>query len=217
MSGILAVVAWLGLVGLLAWLASRHPDIPNEWVRKIVHIGTGNVILIAWAFQIPAAIGIAAAVLFSGVALLSFWLPILPGLQNVGRHSLGTFFYAVSIGLLIAGFWHWAPRYAALGILVMTYGDGLAALVGQQWGRHRFHLQGIGQKSWEGSLTMMAVSFLVAVILLGLTQTPGTIAISLAVAIAAPLLELWSWYGIDNLSVPLGCAIVAAGVSHLFS
>lgn len=216
MSGILAVVAWLGCVGLLAWWASRHPQVPNEWVRKIVHIGTGNVILIAWAFQIPAAIGIAAAVIFSLVALLSFWLPLLPGIQNVGRHSLGTFFYAVSIGLLIAIFWNSEPRYAALGILVMTYGDGMAALVGQQWGRHRFHLKGIGQKSWEGSLTMMAISFVIALTVLGVAQTPGAIATACLVAIAAPLLELWSWYGIDNLSVPLGCALLAAGIGQFF-
>ena len=73
--------------------------------------------------------GIAASVLFSLVALLSYRYPILPGINGVGRHSLGTFFYATSIGLLTAAFWPMnLPQYAALGILVMTWGDGLAAL-----------------------------------------------------------------------------------------
>jgi phytol kinase len=66
--------------------------------------------------------GIAASVVSSGVALLSYWLPILPGVDGVGRNSLGTFFYAVSIGVLTAVFWPLGlPQYAALGILVMTW------------------------------------------------------------------------------------------------
>jgi phytol kinase len=42
------VAAWLSL---LAWLAKlmqqRWPDQP-EWSRKLVHIGSGPVVLIAW-------------------------------------------------------------------------------------------------------------------------------------------------------------------------
>jgi phytol kinase len=206
---ILAVAAWLGLVGLLAESLNRSGS-GAEVMRKVVHIGTGNVILLAWWFQMPAWLGIGASVLFSMVTLLSYRFPILPGINSVGRKSLGTFFYAVSIGVLTAAFWQTAPYYAVIGLLVMTWGDGFAALVGQRWGQHPYKLGGI-QKSWEGSLTMFGVSYIVSsLVLLGVQGNLWqTWVIPLGIATAATALEAFSKLGIDNLTVPLGSAIVA--------
>jgi phytol kinase len=207
---------WLGLVGsVAAGVKSLQPD-NSELVRKVVHIGTGNVILLAWWLQIPAWIGIAASILFSAIALLSYRFPILPSINSVGRKSLGTFFYAVSIGLLIVLFWPiQQPQYAALGILVMAWGDGLAALIGQRWGQHRYKLWDM-QKSWEGSLTMALVTFIISSLILGAVQ--GAIwqmwVVSAAIALIATALEAFSKYGIDNLTVPVGSAAIAFFLSH---
>jgi phytol kinase len=211
------VAAWLALVGGVAEGLRRTATISTEVTRKIVHIGAGHVILLAWWLRIPAWMGITASVLFSGVALLSYRLPILPGINGIGRHSLGTFFYAVSIGVLTAAFWPpRLPEYAALGILVMTWGDGLAALVGQNFGRHPYKVFG-NQKSWEGSLAMALASFVVCLLVLGLTAgfTGAVWGTALVVAIAATLLETLSFYGLDNLTVPLGSAALAYGLMGL--
>lgn len=204
--------AWLGVVGLLAWSLDQRPQRQTELTRKVVHIGTGNVILIAWALDIPAWVGIAASLFFGGVALLSYVLPLLPGINSVGRRSFGTFFYAVTIGLLVAWFWPLAqPQFAALGILIMTWGDGLAGLVGKAWGRHGYELAGM-TKSWEGSLTMAGVSTAIALmILLGTTVGPWLwlLGIAISVGLIAALLESFSPWGIDNLTVPLGTAGMA--------
>jgi len=202
-----AVVIWLALVGGLSELL-RHRGYGPEITRKVVHIGAGHVILIAWWLGIPAWAGIAASAIFSLVALLSYRFPILPGINSVGRKSLGTFFYALSIGLLIIWFWSQGlPQYAAIGILTMTWGDGMAALVGQRLGQHPYQIWG-EKKSWEGSLTMLLVSYGVcASVLLGL-QGPqlATWVVAAAAAMVATLLESASKYGVDNLSVPLGTA-----------
>ncbi len=181
-----------------------------ELVRKIVHIGVGNVILLAWWFHIPTWLGVGASALFSAIALLSYRISILPSINSVGRKSLGTFFYAVSFGLLIAAFWHRYPEYAALGILVMTWGDGLAALVGQRFGRHHYKLWEM-QKSMEGSLAMAVASYVVSSTILFSVQGSSwqTWLIPVAIAIAATGLEAFSRYGIDNLTVPLGSAAIA--------
>jgi len=208
------VAAWLALVGGLAEGLRRSANLDTEITRKIVHIGAGHVILLAWWLRTPAWMGIAASVVFSGVALLSYRLPILPGVNGVGRNSLGTFFYAVSIGVLTAIFWPLGlPQYAALGILVMTWGDGLAALVGQNFGRHPYKIFG-NQKSWEGSLAMATASLVVGLLVLGLTAgfTPAVVGTAVVVAIAATLLETLSFYGLDNLTVPLGSASLAYGL-----
>ncbi|OKH21946.1 phosphatidate cytidylyltransferase [Chroogloeocystis siderophila 5.2 s.c.1] len=208
---------WLSVILLLAVVAKRYTSADSEITRKIVHIGTGNIILFAWWLDIPASIGIGASIVASIVTLLSYKFPLLPGINSVGRQSLGTFFYAVSIGVLVAWFWSIEqPQYAALGILVMTWGDGLAALIGQRFGKHRYKIWGI-QKSWEGSLAMAAVSYVVSsLIFLGVQGNIWqTWLISLAVALVATSLEAFSKFGIDNLTVPLGSAVIAFALTQL--
>ncbi|MBW4537722.1 MAG: SEC59/DGK1/VTE5 family protein [Myxacorys chilensis ATA2-1-KO14] len=212
-----AIVAlWLLLIGLLAEGVNRYTQAGTEIVRKVVHIGTGNVILFAWLLKIPMWVGVVASVFFSAIALLSYYVPILPSINGVGRKSLGTFFYAVSIGVLVAWFWTLnLPQFAAIGILVMTWGDGFAALVGQRFGRHPYWLWDM-KKSWEGSLTMAAISFLVSLIILIATQGNLWQAwfISFVIAIVAATLEAFSKFGIDNLTVPIGSAAVGLFLSQ---
>lgn len=203
------VVAWLSVVGGLSEVLRRRGYGP-EITRKVVHIGAGHVILIAWWLNIPAWTGITASAIFSAIALLSYRFPLLPGINSVGRKSLGTFFYALSIGLLILWFWPIAsPQYAAIGILTMTWGDGMAALIGQQLGSHPYQIWG-EKKSLEGSLAMLVVSYMVcASILLGVQGlTLSTWLIAGAGAIVATVMESVSKYGVDNLSVPLATAAV---------
>jgi phytol kinase len=214
---VIAIGAWLAAIVLLAEGLHKHEQADPEFVRKIVHIGTGNVILLAWWLRVPTWMGIAASVLCSAIALLSYRFPLLPGINSVGRKSLGTFFYAVSIGVLMAAFWQDYPQYTVLGILVMTWGDGLAALVGIRFGWHPFLIWGM-KKSWEGTLAMLgvsfAISFLVLVSTLGTPWQAGVVAI--AVAILATVLESFSKWGVDNITVPVGSAVVAFWLSQVW-
>ena len=209
------VILYLGAILLCAELLNRFRKINGELTRKVVHIGTGNVILLAWWLGIPSWITIAASVIASIVAIVSYFLPILPSVNSVGRQSLGTFFYAVSIGVLVAWFWQDYPQYTAIGILVMTWGDGMAAIIGQNFGKHPFEFLG-SKKSWEGSLTMAMVSFLVTgSILLGVGgDLVSTLLVSVTVGIFATLLEMFSTLGVDNLTVPLGSAAIAFYLSQ---
>ncbi len=205
------ILGYLLFIVVLAESVSRWGNKKPETTRKIVHIGAGNVILLAWWLDIPAQFGIMAAIVAGIIAIVSYFVPILPSINSVGRRSLGTFFYAVSIGVLIAWFWTINHReFAAIGILIMTWGDGLAALVGQNFGSHPYQLWGM-RKSWEGSLTMFLVSLLITNLIFGFL-TGFSLAIfltSLGVALLATFLEAFSQWGIDNLSVPLGSAFLA--------
>lgn len=201
-------------LGSIIWLAQRlHRSSPTEaeLTRKVVHIGTGNVILLAWWLKIPAWIGMGAAAIAAAIALISYSVPILPSINSVGRKSLGTFFYAVSIGVLVAWFWPIGQYpHAAIGILVMAFGDGLAAIIGQRFGKHPYTVLG-NQKSWEGSLTMAGISFLVTGIIL--ISVYGNLAIvwpiAALVALKATIVESFSKLGLDNLTVPISSAAVS--------
>jgi len=208
---------WVLFILAIAWGVNRFANQEPEIVRKIVHIGTGNVIMLAWWLDIPASVGITASILASAVTLLSYRFPILPGINSVGRQSLGTFFYSLSFGILVGCFWYLQqPQYAAIGILVMTWGDGLAALIGQRFGKHQYKVLG-SQKSWEGSLTMTLVSYLVSsLVLLGVQGNIWqTWVVSLLVGLVATGLEAFSFLGIDNLTVPLGSAALAFALMQL--
>jgi len=202
---------WLALVGLAAIGVDRVVPEGSELVRKVVHIGTGNIVLLAWWMKIPGWIGVSAGVFFAIVTLASYRFQLLPRIDNVGRRSFGTFFYAVSIAVLVGWFWGVnRPEFGVLGILVMTWGDGLAGLVGKRFGRHRYQLWGM-EKSWEGSLTMAIVATLVSALILSniVDSTVQLITISFTVGILSAILEAFSNLGIDNLTVPILSAAIA--------
>ncbi len=217
---ILGYGLWLALVfGLAEFLRSRQVE--GERVRKVIHIGVGNIILLAWVWQAPRWLGVGFAVLFSVIALISYRVKILQSLNGVGRKSFGTFFYALSIGLLLGIFWRAEDHlrsFAVIGVLVMTWGDALAALVGQTWGRHPYQVGSI-QKSWEGSLTMWGVS--TAVILAVLSGVLGVsltwVPLAVGVGLISTGLEVISWGGLDNLTVPLASAALSYWLVQLLS
>ncbi len=214
---IATVPVYVGAIVLTAELLHRYTTTSPEQVRKVVHIGTGNVILLAWLLQLPAWVGIVSAGLAGIVTLVSYRLPILPGVNSVGRKSLGTFFYAVSIGILTAVFWplH-QPHYGAIGILIMAWGDGLAAIIGQKYGKHPYTIVG-NTKSWEGTLTMLVVSY--AIVSLVLLNVQGNIwqtwVVGIPVAIAVTAVESIAQWGLDNLTVPLTGAGLAYVINQL--
>ncbi len=215
---LLGVGLWLGIVLAAAELVARFTPLGGEVSRKIVHIGVGNVILLAWWLHIPAWVGIAAAVVSSIATLVSYWYPVLASVSGVGRKSFGTFFYSVSIGLLIAYFWpQGLQAHAVLGILVMTWGDGLAALIGQRFGKHPYAVWGM-TKSWEGTATMAIASAIVSVSILSFAYGfSASVALTAAiVAAVATGLESFSKFGLDNLSVPLGSGFLSFALVQLW-
>jgi phytol kinase len=208
---IATVPVYVGAIVLTAELLHRYTDTNPEQVRKIVHIGTGNVILLAWLLELPAWVGMTSAILAGMITLISYQLPILPGVNSVGRKSLGTFFYAVSIGVVTAVFWPLdLPYYGVIGILIMAWGDGLAAIIGQKFGKHPYTIFG-NTKSWEGTFTMLLVSYGVVSIVLFSVQGNiwQTWVVGIPVAIVATAIESIAQWGVDNLTVPLSSAGLA--------
>lgn len=213
---LILVFLYLSFLVILAETLKRFITEDPELTRKIVHIGSGNVILLAWWLNISTIVIVAAAAIASIIALVSYFIPILPSINSVGRKSLGTLFYALSIGILAAWFWQDRPQYTAIGILVMAWGDGMAAIIGQRFGKHKYQIFDIN-KSWEGSLTMAVATFIVTSVILwtveGVNWQIGVI--SLIIALVATSLEAFSKLGIDNLTVPLASAACCFACSQL--
>ena len=175
----------------------------RELSRKIVHIGAGFTVPLAWWLEIPRQFALPAAALATLFALVNHRSQLLPAVEDVDRRSAGTIAYGVSITLLIALGWPQQAQLISAAVLVMALGDGIAGLVGANLPSQRWRLFG-QTKSLLGTAAMAMVSLLVLASLLRGVPWPSL----LAIAGAATALEQLSWGGLDNLSVPLGVALL---------
>ena len=195
---------------LLVAVAARHQwSDQQELSRKIVHIGSGFVLPLAWFVQIPTVVAVTAAATATLVAFINHRWRLIPAVEDVDRSSYGTVAYGLSITLLLIWFWPHHPDAVVVGVLVMALGDGLAGLIGRQIRSPNWSIAG-QTKSLLGTSVMAGVSFSV----LFMTATwmglsPQLWSFTLITGIAV-LLEQFSILGLDNLSVPIVTAILWA-------
>jgi len=200
------VAGWLTLLAVLAKVVQRHwPDQP-EWSRKLVHIGSGPVVLIAWWCGIDRLIALQVAGLVTVLAALNHRLRLLPGIEDIDRHSYGTIAYGASITLLFGLLWPERAQAMAAGVLAMAFGDGLAGLVGPLVSSPRWRV--FGQTRSLAGTAVMGISTAAVLFALAALQpvtAPPALAL-LAIAAVATTLEQWATAGVDNLTVPLSVA-----------
>ena len=206
MLGVAIVALWLAMVLAMALMVRHRWPQQREWSRKLVHIGTGPVVLLAWGFGIGRGIALPVALLVTAAAAFNHRYQLLPAVEDVGRHSYGTVAYGASISILLALYWPQQPLAVAAGVLVMAFGDGLAGLVGPAVTSRRWSLWG-QTKSLAGSGCMLLAALAVLgllTVLAGATGQPAPPAAAcLGLALLATALEQWSVFGVDNLTVPV--------------
>jgi len=120
------------------------------------------------------------------------------------------------ITVMLAVFWGGFGRehmFIAVGsIMAWGPGDGVAAIVGKQYGKHKLQGRYIeGVKSVEGSVGMAMTSFVCLLpVLLTMSSMPwyAAVAASLVVAPAAALTELFTKGGWDTVTVPVVSALL---------
>jgi phytol kinase len=204
--GPLLVAGWLTLLATLAKVVQARWPTQPEWSRKLVHIGAGPVVLLAWGCAIPRAIALPSAGVVTLLAALNHRLRLLPGIEDIDRHSYGTIAYGASMTLLLWWLWPSSPQPVAAGVLAMALGDGLAGLLGPLIASPRWSVWG-QTRSLAGTAVMASATALAlgGVALLHPATAPPPWAL-LAIAAVATALEQWATAGVDNLTVPLAVA-----------
>ncbi|MBM5801298.1 MAG: dolichol kinase [Cyanobacteria bacterium K_DeepCast_35m_m2_023] len=204
--GVAAVALWLTLLAIAALqlrrLTLHGGSGQREWSRKLVHIGTGAVVPLAWLFVIDRWIAIPAAATITLLAAINHRTRLLPAIEDVGRHSYGTIAYGAAITTLLWLYWPERADAVCAGVLVMAIGDGLAGLIGPLLTSPSWTLWG-HRKSIAGTSTMAAASLVSLELMTSLSQTDARPWVPLAIAGVATALEQLAWLGIDNLTVPI--------------
>ena len=190
-----------------AVLCRRLRPNQRELSRKIVHIGTGAVVPLAWFFQIPSVVALPVAAVITVLTAMNHQWRLIPAVEDVDRNSYGTIAYGTAITMLLLLFWPTRADAVCAGVLVMALGDGLAGLIGRNVDSLKWVLFG-QTKSTVGTMTMAVVTSLV---LIGLARWSGTdlpLSATLGMVAMATGLEQLSWRGLDNLSVPLSVGVL---------
>ncbi len=180
-----------------------------EFTRKFIHIGVGHWVLLAvilinsreWALIPPAA--------FVLINFLSSRKNLFQAMEGAAAKGLGTVYYSLSLLILVFFFWgEEGTPFLLAGIMVMAWGDGLAAIAGKRWGQKR--IPGLSQvKTWVGSAVMLLSSMLVILLILNhffSLNMLHLVGISFIIGLAATVLEVIFRSGWDNIAVPLGTA-----------
>ena len=192
----------MAVVLLVAVAARRQWPNQQELSRKIVHIGSGFVLPLAWFVQIPTVVAVTVAATATLIAFINHRWRLIPAVEDVDRTSYGTVAYGLSITLLLIWFWPDQPDAVVVGVLVMALGDGLAGLIGRQIQSTNWSIAG-QTKSLLGTSVMAGVSFLILVIMAACMGLSPQLWVFTLITIIAVLLEQFSMMGLDNLSVPI--------------
>lgn len=225
--GLAASYAYATVLLVVGELLRRLFGQKPELTRKIIHVGAGM-----WVFGVLVLFnrwesGILPFATFIVLNYLFYRYRVL-GAMDAEDSSPGTVYFAISVTLLFGLLWRPArpvdrAPIAVAGVMAMTWGDALAALIGRRFGRHRYQV-GVAVRSWEESVAMFVASavamFLVLLLLPGSSLSPHSppsttgqaLKAALVGAANATLVEAVSPHGTDNLSVPLVAALVAGVV-----
>ena len=191
--------------GIRAW---RH--YPQDFTRKIVHIGAGMAVFPILALFDSWYWGIVPTFTFIFFNYIAWRFKLL-GAMDADDSTPGTVYFAFSVTLLLACFWPRGQAYVAVaGIMAMTWGDAFAAIIGRRWGQHRYLIQN-NFRSLEGSAAMAGFSFVTVLLTLAFASGLAwyqSLLYALIIALATTAIEAVSIIGLDNIAVPIGGSFV---------
>ena len=232
----------LGLAGLFVFVLSalalaeilrRKNKVSGETSRKIVHLSVGNVIIIFPFVFTSVWYALIGPVFF--IPFTYFTSPASPikkfKLKGVeSGHAYGTVFYAISLTVLVALFFHpYIPgepinqnNVIMLGaFLPLVWGDGISAVIGSKFGHDKAYKIFGGTKTLLGSWAGAFATFIsVTIGCLILFRTADSVAVCIYIGLltgfVTAFIEALTPKGFDNIAVPAANAIVLFGLYKLF-
>lgn len=211
--GLLISFPFLAVVIAIGIFLKRQYSISSETMRKFVHIGVSNWWFIEANFFTTLSFALVGPIFFIVTnSLFTFlgWGKAL-GMDDRKR-NYGLIYFPITLLLLVVLEYQGAVSSLAcsIAVMIMGYGDGLAALIGAKWGQKRLPLS-FAKKTYLGTLVMACVSFVITFIGLAGYSTLGmgsVVAISFMIAIVSAVVEAIAPLALDNITVPLIAALL---------
>lgn len=198
--GVIISSIYIILVFVLSKFMTKKGE---EASRKFIHILLSNIWIIYCIFIDILWVAAILPAVFIVINSLSYKFKIFKTMEREQNDGFGTIYYAISILLVtIFSYLQADPMIGAAGMLIMGYGDGLAAVVGKRFRSKEYKIFG-ATKTIAGSITMYVVSLIISCIVFYIMGMEYFIIKAFITAIIAALLEAVSVKGLDNISVPI--------------
>lgn len=193
---------------LLAEKLREQKKIAGETARKFVHITVG-VFVASWPFYLSQFTMVCLSLAFLVVILVSRRYHIFYAIHNVYRKTWGDVLFPIGIGLTAVLAYN--PWIFSAAILHLALADGMAAIVGERYGKaHAYKILG-QKKTIEGTAVFYVISLLIVMILVFLAPTGlGHVALPLLLwlPLIATMVENIAPRGADNILVPLTVCVI---------
>lgn len=215
MNNIIGIGVSIVFIAIIMLAGKMFEKAGKEASRKFIHIMLSNWWIIAIVFFDNMWFAGLLPAVFVVINYISFKTDLIKVMErdegDVNKDSLGTVYYAISLlvlALVTFGPIVNNPLIGLCGILVMGYGDGLAAVIGQAVESKQIEILG-NKKSFSGSMTMFVVTCMIMAGFFYYSHTAYWALKSVVIAGLMTLIELVSIKGTDNLTVPMLTSLLA--------
>lgn len=184
----------------------------KEASRKYIHVMLANWWIIALVFFDSVYFAAVGPLLFIIINSISYKYNLIKTMERDAgnQDGLGTVYYAITLFILVILTYGIFPEYNEIygpliglaGVAVMGYGDGFAAIVGKSIKSPSYKI-GTTTKTLAGSLTMLAITFIILSGFLVYIKIPYWYFKAAVISLIVTVIEAISIKGTDNLTVPL--------------
>lgn len=201
---LICIVYIFGIIGL-AELLRRRLGYGSGFTRKVIHIGVG---MLSWAlpflFDEPWLF-IAACLGFMVLNYLDWRYGFFKAMASSSRSNLGTVYFPLAAAAVVVFFWETPPLMVA-ALMPLTWGDGLAPVVGKVYGRRSYTVH-TSVRTVEGSIGFFVACFIFTWLALWVMPGPPDILPveallpALVITVLTTFIEAISIWGLDNLTI----------------
>ena len=211
---VLSYVYIFGVIGV-AELLRRLGHRPLEFTRKFIHIGVGMWVVGTVLLFETWYLALIPPATFVIINTISYLMGTFKAMEREDRSNLGTIYFPIAFGAVVYCFWS-QPVLMVASMMPLTWGDAMSAIFGQRYGHYHYTFKG-RTRSLEGSVAMLfwswtttSLALFIMPYLLGKPLINWMLALIYGgvVALVCTLVEAFSPWGIDNLTVPAAAGLI---------
>jgi phytol kinase len=210
--GLIIAFTYIFAVIGLAEALRRWRGYGTGFTRKVIHIGVGMLSwLVPFLFDSPWPF-VLACLVFVVINLLDYRYGFFSAMASSDRSNLGTVYFPLAAAVVALIFWDTPPLMVA-ALMPLTWGDGLAPVVGRAYGRNAYTVFG-HTRTLQGSAAFFVMGGFFTWLALWVIPGPPDIAPleailpTTVVLLATTVTEAISPWGLDNLTVTAVAIII---------
>ena len=213
--GYLFSILYAGLCVLMAAFAGKL-GMPKKYTRKLVHILVGfEWVILSYYMKDNLVHFFAVCLICLALLFVDYKCKLVAAMSSEGDNAPGTVYYAVAMSIM-AAIMLFLPDMLlpfGVGVFCTSFGDGLAAVVGQAVKRHNPRIW--GGKTLFGTLTSL---FVCVAVPLAFSAIYDEMALSVwhcvLIGIFAFEIELFVGRGLDNIAITLGASFLTYAMMY---